>query len=134
MENLRERINFNLVNNAKDYVRYISKLSFVSKKIFNKIFFAIHEIKPVLVLNKQVYVGFIILDLSKYLMYEFHYKYIKSKFNANLLFTDTDSLVYEIKTEVVYKDFLENKNLFDFSDYSLNSKFFDPVNKRLLVK
>ena len=134
MENLRERINFNLVNNAKDYVRYISKLSFVSKKIFNKIFFAIHEIKPVLALNEQVYVEFIILDLSKYLMYEFHYKYIKSKFNANLLFTDTDSLVYEIKTEVVYKDFLENKNLFDFSDYSLNSKFFDPVNKRLLVK
>ena len=135
MGNLRERINFKLVNNAKDYVRYISKPSFVSKKIFNNFFFfAIHEIKPVLALNKPVYVGFIILDLSKYLMYEFHYKYIKSKFNANLLFTDTDSLVYEIKTEVVYKDFLENKNLFDFSDYSLNSKFFDPVNKKFLVK
>ena len=53
-------------------------------------------------------------------MYEFHYKYIKNKFDAKLLFTDTDSLVYEIKTEDVYEDFHEDKNLFDFSDYPLN--------------
>ena len=53
-------------------------------------------------------------------MYEFKYKYIKSKFDANLLFTDTDSLVYEIKTEDVYEDFYKGKNLFDFSDYPLN--------------
>ena len=50
-------------------------------------------------------------------MYEVYYKYIKSKFDANLLFTDTGSLVYEIKTEDVYEDFYEDKNLFDFSDY-----------------
>ena len=67
-------------------------------------------------------------------MYGFHYKYIESKFDANLLFTDTDSLVSEIKTEDVYEDFYKDKNLFDFSDYSLNSKFFDPVNKRLIGK
>ena len=58
-------------------------------------------------------------------MYEFHHKYIKSKFDAKPLLTDTDSLDYEIKTEDVYED----KNLFDFSDYPLNSKFFDLVNK-----
>ena len=50
-------------------------------------------------------------------MYEFHYKYIKSKSDADLLLTDTDSLVYEIKTEDFYEDFYEDKNLFDFSDY-----------------
>ena len=61
-------------------------------------------------------------------MYEFHYKYIKSKFDAKLLFTDTDSLVYKIKTEDVYENFYGGKNLFDFNDYPLNSKFFDPVN------
>ena len=72
-----------LVNNAKDNVRYISKPSFVSQKIFSKNFFAIHEIKPVLTLNKPIYVGFSILDLSKLLMYEFHYKCIKSKFDAS---------------------------------------------------
>ena len=81
------------------------QIDFVSQKIFSKNFVAIHEIKPVLILNKPIYVGFSILDLSKLLMYEFYYKYIKSKFDANLLFTDTDSLVYEIKTEDVMKVF-----------------------------
>ena len=90
MENLRKRISIKLVNNAKDYVRCISKPSFVSQKIFSENFVAIHEIKPVLTLNKPIYVGFSILDLSKYLMYEFHYKYTKSKLDAKLVFTDTD--------------------------------------------
>ena len=94
MEKLRKRISVKLVNNAKDYVKCISKPSFVSQKIFSK---NILEIKPVLTLNKLIYVGFSILDLSKLLMYEFHYKYIKSKFDAKLLFTGIDSLVYEIK-------------------------------------
>ena len=106
-----------LINNAKDYVKCISKPSFVSQKIFRRNFVAIHEIKPVLMLNKSVYVGFSILDLSKLLAYEFQYKYIQSKFDAKLLFTDTDSLVYEIKTENVYEGFYQDKNLFDFSDY-----------------
>ena len=55
--------------------------------------------------NKSHYVHIIILGLSKLLVYEFHYKYIKNKFDTKLLFTDTDSLVYEIKTEGVYEDF-----------------------------
>ena len=95
---------------------------------------AIHEIKPVLTLNKTIYVGFSILDLSKYLIFEFPYKYIKSKSDAKLLLTDTDSLVYEIKTEHVYKDLYQDKNLFDFSDYPLDSKFFHPVNKKVIGK
>ena len=63
-------------------------------------------------------------------MYEFHYKYIKSKYNAKLLFTDTDILFYEIETDV-YEDFYEDKNLLDFSDYSQDPKFFYPVNEKL---
>ena len=117
MENLRKIISARL-----------SKLSFVSHKIFSKNFVAIHEIKPVLTLNKPIYVGFSILDLSKYLMFEFHFKYVKSKFDAKLLFTDTD--IYED----IYEDFYEEKYLFDFSDYPLNSKFFDPVNKKVIGK
>ena len=50
------------------------------------------------------------------------------------MFADTDSLVYEIKTEDVYEDFYEDKKFFDFSDYSLNSKFFNPVNKKVIGK
>ena len=93
-------------NNFKDYLHYISKQSFVSQKIFSKNFVAIHEIKPVLTLNKPIYVDFSMFDLSKLLlMYEFHYKYIKRKYSANLLFTDTGSLAYEIKTENFFEDF-----------------------------
>ena len=58
----------------------------------------------------------------------------KRKYNAKLLFTDTDSLVYEIKTDDAYEDFYENKNLFDFSDYPRDSKLFDPVNEKVIGK
>ena len=96
----------------------------------------IHEIKPVLTLNKAIYLGFSILDLSKLLMYEFHYKCVGTKYDNcdNLLFTDTDSLVYEIETDNVYEDFYGNKNLFDFSDHPEDSKVFDPVNKKVIGK
>ena len=131
MENLRKRTSVKLINNCEDYVKCISKPGFISQKIFSEKFVAINKIKPVLILSKPIYVGFSILDLSKLLMYRFCYEYIKNKFDAKLLFTDRDSLVYEIKTEDVYEDFYRDKNLFDFSNYSLNSKFFDPVNKKV---
>ena len=73
MENFRKRIKVKLINNAKDYEKYASKPSFVLRKIFSKYIVSNHEIKPVLLLNKPIFVGFSILDLSKYLMYNFHY-------------------------------------------------------------
>ena len=103
MQNLRKRISIKLINNAKDYVKCVSKPNFISQKIFDKIFVAIHQIKSVLTLNRPIHVGFSILDLSKLLMYKFHYEYVKNKFDAKLLFTNTDSLVYEIKKETFMK-------------------------------
>ena len=114
MKNLRKRINVRSVNNKK----YTSKPTYVTHKLFNKDFAAIHEIKPVLILNKPIYVGFTVLDLSKCLMYDFHYNFIKKNISAKLLFTDTDSLTYEIKSENVFKEFYKWKDLFDFSNYS----------------
>ena len=64
---------------------------------------AIHELKSVLILSKPIYVGFTILDLSKWEMYDFHCNFIKKNFNAELLFTNTDSLTHEIKSENVYE-------------------------------
>ena len=98
-----------MVNNVGVYKKYVSKPSFVSQKIFSNNFVAIHKIKPVLTLDKPIYVEFSILDLSKLLINEFHCKYIKIKFSANLLFTNTDSLVHEIKTDDVYENFYEDK-------------------------
>ena len=72
-----------------------------------------------------------IFELSKVLMYEFHYDYIENIFGSNsrLLFTDTDSLMFEIKTENVYKDFSNDREMFDFSNYSTQSKCCDNSNK-----
>ena len=77
-----------------------------------------------------------ILDLSKVLMYEFHYDYIKNKYgnNSRLLFTDTGTLMYKIKTDNVYEDFSSDKEMFDFGSYSAESKYYDDSNKLVLVK
>ena len=85
-------------------------------------------------LNKPIYVGFTVLDLSKWNMYDFHYNIIEKNFNAELLFTDTDSLIYEIKPEDFYEDFFKWKDLFDFSNYSKDWKFFDDTNKKIIDK
>ena len=121
MENLQKRINVRLVNNEKDFLKYTSRPTHITHKIFGKNYAAIHEIKPVLTLNKPIYVGFTVLELSKWLMYDYHYSYIKKNFDAELLFTDTDSLTYEIKSEDIYEEFFKHIHLFDFSNYP---KFF----------
>ena len=72
MESLRKILNVRLVNNTKDYKKYVSKPSFVSQIILNKNLLVIHEIKPVLALDKLIYVGFSVLDLSEYFMYDYH--------------------------------------------------------------
>ena len=132
-ENLQKRINVPLVNN-EDFLKYTSRPDHVTHKIFDNNFAAIHEIKPVLMLNKPIYVGFTVLDLSKWNMYDFHYNFIKKNFDAELLFTDTDSLTYEIKSEDVYEEFFKHKHLFDFSNYPKDSKFLMRLIKKLLVK
>ena len=69
-----------LVNNAKDFLKYTSKPTYITHKIFGKGYAVIHEINLVLILNKPVYVGFNVLDLSKWTMYDFHYNFIKNNF------------------------------------------------------
>ena len=114
MENLRSRIDVKLVSNKKDYLKWTSKPSYMSHKIFENDLVAIRKNKVTLTLNKPAYIGMCIIELSRVLMYEFHYDYIKNKYgnNSKLLFTDTDSLMYEIKTEDVYEDFSSNKEMF----------------------
>ena len=127
-------MNVRLVNNEKDFLKYTSRPTHITHKIFGKNYAAIHEIKPVLTLNKPIYVGFTVLDLSKWKMYDFHYNFIKKNFDAELLFTDTDSLTYEIKSEDIYEEFFKHKHLFYFSNYPKDSKFFDQANKKVIGK
>ena len=136
MENLHKWVDVKLVTNEKKLDKLTSKPTFVSSKIFNENLMAVHQVKGMLTLNRLAYVGMCILDLNKMLMYDFHYNYIKKKYNnrARLLFTDTDSLTYEIEAEDVYKDFWNDKDMFDSSDYLESSPYYCHVNKKIIGK
>ena len=134
MENLRKTINVRLVNKEEDFLKYTSKPTYITHKLFGKDYATIHEIKPVLILSKPTYVGFTVIDLSKWKMYDFHYNFIKRNFIVELLFTDTGSLTYEIKSKNVYEDFFKWKDLFYYSNYSKDSKFFYETNKKVIGK
>ena len=114
------------------HLRCVSKPNFISQKIFEKNFIAVHQIKSVWTLNKPVYVEFSILELSKLLMYKFHYDYVCNKYDAKLLFTDTDSLVHEINSNDVYEQYFKDRRLFDFTRYPIDSKYYDFTNKNVL--
>ena len=81
IENLGKKINVRLLNNA-DFQKYTSRPTYITHKSFDKDYAAIHEIKPVLILNKPIYIGITVLDLSKWKMYDFHYNFIKKDFDA----------------------------------------------------
>ena len=98
-----------LVNNKKDFLKYKSKPTYFTHKIFGKDYATFHEIKPILILNKPIYVGFTVLEFSKWKMYDFYYNFIKKKFSAELLFADAVSLAYKMKSENVYEEFLSGK-------------------------
>ena len=137
MENIRNRVDIKLVTDKKKAEKLSAKPNFKHCNIFSKDLIAIHMKKISLKFDKPVYLGMCILDSSKTLMYDFHYNYIKKKYGdkAKLLFTVTDSLMYEIKTEDFYKDISGDvKDRFDTSDYPPNHPSGIPTgcNKKVL--
>ena len=138
MENIRNRVNVQLVNTQERLKKLIAKPNLKSPpKIFSENLVSVHLKKTSLTMNKPVYLGMCILDLSKTIMYDFHYNYIKPKYGdkAKLLITDTDSLMYEIETDDFYKDISEDvKVRFDTSDYPENHPSGIPtgINKKVL--
>ena len=133
-ENTRKRIKIRIVKNPKDVVKYTSKPTYVNCKVIENNLAAIHEKKISLTLNKPIYVGFAVLEISKWEMYNFHYNFIKKKFkHFTLLFTDTDSFCYECD-EDPYEKMCKYKELFDLSNYPKNSKYFCKDNKKVVGK
>ena len=137
MENIRNRVVVKLVNTEEKFRKLIAKPNFRSRKIFSENLISVHMKNTSLTMNKPVYLGMCILDLSKTIMFDFHYNYIKPKYGdkAKLLFTDTDSLMYEIQTEDFYKDISGDvKDRFDTSDYPENHPSGIPtgINKKVL--
>ena len=147
MENLRGRVDMQFVTSYKAWgKKQVKKDATVERKIasplydghiiYNEHLTAIKMKKPTLVLNKPIYAGMCILDLSKLTMYQFHYDVIKKEYGdkAQLLMTDTDSLCYHIKTDDVYKDIYATKELYDLSNFPKDSPYYDATNKKVLGK
>ena len=137
MENIRNRVDIRLVTRESQAKKLTCKPNYQHHTIFSKNLAAVHMKKVSLKFNKPVYLGMSILDLSKTLMYDFHYNYIKPKYGerAKLLFTDTDSLAYEIETEDFYRDIsIDVKEKFDTSNYPKNhpSGILTGVNKKVI--
>jgi hypothetical protein len=136
MENLRKRVDVKLVSSKDDLLKLTASPCFQSHRIMNEDLIAVKRMKEVLTLNKPCYVGMSILDLSKTLMYDFHYNTIKKEYGdrSKLLFTDTDSLMYEIKTDDVYEDFRGMGDCWDNSDYPKDSPYYSTHNKKVIGK
>ena len=85
-------------------------------------------------LSKPIYAGFTVSELSKWLMYDFHYSFIKKRFNAELLLSDTDSLTYKIKSEDIYEEFLSTNICLILVTIRKIQSFLTRLIKKLLVK
>ena len=123
LENIRNRVDIRLISSEKVAQKLAAKPNYNRFTIFDKNLIAVHMKKTKTYFNKPVYHGMSILDLSKSLMYDFHYNYIKTKYGdkTKLLFTYTDSLAYEINTKDFYKDINPDiEKRFDTSDYPSN--------------
>ena len=131
MENMRKRIKIRIIKTQKDFLKYASRPTDISHNTFGKRLVVIHEKKEQLTLNKPIYVGNTVLELSKLAMYKFYYDFVKKKCKkCILLFTDTDSLCIETE-EDFYEIMHEFKELFDLSNFPKNSKYFCNDNKKL---
>ena len=141
IENIRKRQNTILVDSRAKASRLRTKPNFDRVTIFDRNLIAVHMKKTEVYFNKPIYVGQALLDLSKTLVFDFHYDYIRKKYTsdsscrAELLFTDTDSLLYLIHTDDFYKDISRDiKIKFDRSDYPENhpSGILIGVNKKVI--
>ena len=136
MEDVRGHSLVNLVTDPTKFLKLTSKPQIKQWKIINEDAVLVERVKAVVTLNKPIYTGFCILDLSKTLMYDFHYNVIHAKYgnNARLLFTDTDSLCYHISTPDLYSDMASMSEYFDTSDYPTDHALYSTVNKKVVGK
>lgn len=139
MENVRNRVQIEICFDDERQKNLQSKTNFTRTKGYNNndTEFSIVELHQKIVkLDKPIYAGFTILDLSKLHMYDFHYNVMKPKYgdNIQLLMTDTDSFVYKIKTDDFYEDMYNNSDYYDMSEYPKESDFYNDKNKKVLGK
>ena len=136
MENIGKHRNIKLVNDEEEYLRNVMRPNFKSGTLLGPDLMGCEMGKIKVVMNKPVYLGQAISDLSKTIMYEFHYDYMKRKYTGNkltLCYMDTDSLIYSIKTEDFYKDIADNvETRFDTSGYVPDRPLPIGLNKKVI--
>ena len=136
MENIRRHRNIKLVNNKGDYLKSVMCPNFKSRTLLHPELMSCEMGKVKVVMNKPVYLGEAILDLSKTIMYEFHYDYMKQKYSEDklkLCYMDTDSLIYSTRTEDFYKDVAEDVEArFDTSGYVPDRPLLVGKNKKVI--
>jgi ribosomal protein L31E len=130
MEQIRNRLNMKLVSNEKSMTRSINNPTFIDRTVYSENLAAVHFAKEHIVMNKPIYVGQAILDISKVIMYEFFYSVLKPKYaqNIELLYMDTDSFIVFIKCKDFYKDLLEMLDHYDTSNYEKTHFCYSPYN------
>ena len=134
MENIREHKDIKLINNINKLNEYAREPNMKNIKYFSDDLLAIEMKKTKIIMNKPVYLGQAILDISKTLMYDFYYGYIKPKYNnsVKLAYMDTDSFIMQIFTNDFYSDINNDvKKWFDTSCYS-NKPIKIGINKKVL--
>ena len=136
MENVRKRVKIVLVNNERSHGWQTSKPTFKRFEIFSESLVGVEVAQPTITLDKPIYVGFTVLELSKLLMYKFHYEIMKPNFReSTLCFTDTDSFLYHIVCKDLYTTHLHRlREHFDFSNLDQNNPLFSLVNKAVVGK
>ena len=136
MENIRQNRGIKLVNNEEAYLKAIMKPNFKSGALFGLNLMGCEMGKIKVVMNKPVYPGQAILDLSKIVMYEFHYDYMKRKYvddKLTLCYMDTDSLIYDIEMDDFYKDIDDDvQSRFDMSGYVPDRSLPVGKNKKII--
>ena len=135
-ENLRKRIKLEFLYDDKKVKKRIAKPNFKHAQKINENITAVQCEHGTVTLNRPIYVGTSVLELSKNLMYRFHYDHMMQKYGndaLNLLFTDTDSLCYEIFTDDIYEDMKADASThYDFSNYPRNHPLYNDENKQLI--
>ncbi len=136
MENVRNRVDIKLVRTAEKLLHYTAKPTYAHHIIFNEDLVGVQNHRVKVYLNKPIYVGACVLDISKHLMYDFYYNHLKKTYgdDIKLLYTDTDSVIIHVQTDDIYKDMKEHIEIYDTSNYDPEHPLYNTVNKKVVGK
>ena len=143
MEDVRRRVDIKLMTDPAKFVKHASKVTYKRSVTFTndeeneEYLVGLEAQRTNIKLDKPIYTGFTVLELSKLHMYDFHYNHMMQKYGpqkAKLLFTDTDSLTYQITTDDIYQDMKADEQLYDTSDYPKDHPLHSTVNKKVIGK